>query len=170
MGHLGGSVRRHNAVWGTATLHGRVHSPCVPNSADPRVPERPPRTRGWEGRSPTLRSSPPLRPPGGAGCPAATVAADSRRARSGRRRPPRGPRVRLRRAEGVGSRLPEAAAAARSRAGVDPPEQQCVAAASCDLSAAAGQGPLNSGALRRRRPWLLGAWRGVARRRRPDAA
>ncbi|XP_046502671.1 uncharacterized protein C10orf95-like [Equus quagga] len=52
---------------------------------------------------------------GGAGG-AAAAAATASWARPRRRWPPRGPRVRLRRAEGVGSRLPEAAAAARSRA------------------------------------------------------
>lgn len=46
--------------------------------------------------------------------------AASNPARPGRRRPPWGPRVSLRLAEGVGSRLPEAAAAARSPAGVGP--------------------------------------------------
>ncbi|CAN0308397.1 unnamed protein product [Rangifer tarandus platyrhynchus] len=51
---------------------------------------------------------------------AAAAAAVSSLARLGRRRLPWGPRDRLRREEGVGSRLPEAAAAAWSRAGVGP--------------------------------------------------
>lgn len=114
----------YSTVYGTVSTQGAVFSwsPAQPGkwipaqlSSAPPSPAQPsgPAAHAQVGRA---RACPmPLRPPGGAGDPAAAA---SRPARPGRRRPPRRPQVRLRRAEGVGSRLPEAAAAARSRAGV----------------------------------------------------
>lgn len=74
----------------------------------------------------------------------------------------RAARVRLRRrAEGVGSGLPEAAAAAWSPAGCRSPERPCAATRGCELSSAAWPGPLNGGSLRR--------WRGAGSSRRGAA-
>ena len=94
--------------------------PGRPPNPVSRIPARPgePAAHAQSGRA--LGCPPPLRPAGGAAVPTAGAAAPvSSWARPGRRRPPRGPRDRLRRTEGVGSRLPEAAAAAWSRGGVD---------------------------------------------------
>lgn len=101
-------------------------------------------------------------------CPSALQAALATRRRlseanPGWRRAPCGPWVRLRRAKGVGSGLPEAAAAAWSPTGRRSPERQCAAAGGCELNAAARPGPPEwrlAEAVARR--GLLPAWGGGA--------
>lgn len=123
------------------------------------------RAEGLEGRAHGARADGRAR-----ACPypsALQVALATRRrlseANPGWRRAPCGPWVRLRRAEGVGSGLPEAAAAAWSPAGRRSPERQCAAAGGCELSAAARPGgpewQLAEAVARR---GLLPAWGGGA--------
>lgn len=123
------------------------------------------RAEGPEGRARSARADGRAR---ARPCPSALQVALATRCRlseanPGRRRAPCGPRVRLRRAEGVGSGLPEAAAAAWSPAGCRSLERQCAAAGDCELSAAARPGAPEwrlAEAVARR--GLLPAWGGGA--------
>lgn len=152
-----------NAICGTPTLQRRVRSRCAPNSLCGSRPTREAAAHARMGRA--LACPPPLPPPPPARwrwlprrrrrrrlSPGQTGAAPAASRATG---PPPPRRGRGLPAPGSGGRGAEPS-------GRRSPGQQCVAAASCDLSAAAGQGPLNGGLLRQLRLWLLRAWRGVA--------